>query len=273
MAGDDSTQAPVQSVAIKLPSFWTAHPVAWFNQAEAQFNSRSPPITSQQTKFWMVVAALGQDTAGKVQAMVSTPPSDAPYDKLRAKLLKAYELSESQRAELILFGPHLGDRRPSDLLTEMTNWLASADQDMLFRQAFLRKLPKEVRVPLGASQFKNVEELGEQADRLWLEHQGVLQTHAVEAEDTSPVLEPDQVEAVSHKLPPRPPAFVRRYSKARPRPSSTPHKQPSLPLQSPADHSSPRICSYHGKFGLQARQCQQPCDFLALTKNGPPGRI
>ena len=245
MAGDDTSQAPIQSVAIKLPFFWTAHPVAWFNQAEAQFNSRSPPITSQQTKFWMVVAALDQDMAGKVQALVSTPPSDAPYDKLRAKLLKAYELSESQRAELILFGPHLGDRRPSDLLTEMTNWLASADHAdcMLFRQAFLRKLPKEVRVPLGVSQFKNMEELGEQADRLWLEHQAVLQTHAVESEDNSPVLEPDQVEAVSHKV------------------------------QSPAELSSPRICFYHGKFGLQAWQCQQPCDFLVLTKNVPPGRI
>ena len=55
--------APVQAVALKLPPFWTAQPAVWFQQAEAQFAIRG--IVAEQTKYYYVLSALDQTTAGR----------------------------------------------------------------------------------------------------------------------------------------------------------------------------------------------------------------
>ena len=62
----------VEAVAMKLPSFWTTQPQVWFAQAEAQFEIRK--IKEEATKYYYVVAALDQQTAGRLTDMLSTPP-------------------------------------------------------------------------------------------------------------------------------------------------------------------------------------------------------
>ena len=51
----------VSQVAIKLPTFWTESPLAWFAQAEAQFAIRG--IVNDDTKYYHVVSALDNSTA------------------------------------------------------------------------------------------------------------------------------------------------------------------------------------------------------------------
>ena len=56
--------AVVHTVSVKLPEFWTDHPLIWFTQAEAQFAVKK--ITASLTKFHYVVAALPQGVAAGV---------------------------------------------------------------------------------------------------------------------------------------------------------------------------------------------------------------
>ena len=68
-----ANEATTSAVALKLPNFWTMQPEIWFTQAEAQINIRG--ITSDDTKYYYVVAALDQDTAARSPSILySTHP-------------------------------------------------------------------------------------------------------------------------------------------------------------------------------------------------------
>ncbi|KII60614.1 hypothetical protein RF11_12080 [Thelohanellus kitauei] len=75
------------AVAIKLPTFWTAQPRVWFVQTEAQFHLRG--IVSDTTKYYYVVGALDQETAGRMIDTLSKPPLEGKYENLKSKLLSA----------------------------------------------------------------------------------------------------------------------------------------------------------------------------------------
>lgn len=62
------------AVSIKLPTFWTAQPHVWFQQAEAQFTICG--ITADETKYAYIVAAMDQDTASRLLDLLSHPPTN-----------------------------------------------------------------------------------------------------------------------------------------------------------------------------------------------------
>jgi hypothetical protein len=51
----------VESVSLKLPSFWISNAEVWFAIVEAQFSIRN--ITSDDTKHHYVISALDTNTA------------------------------------------------------------------------------------------------------------------------------------------------------------------------------------------------------------------
>ena len=102
------------AVLVKLPTFWTAGPEAWFAQAEAQFAIRQ--ITQDDTKYlFHVVAALDNTTATRALSILTNPPQNNKYLTLKEFLTGAYSLSNAERASALLdFQPGtLGDRKPN----------------------------------------------------------------------------------------------------------------------------------------------------------------
>lgn len=71
-----SSTAPaveINRVSVKLTSFWTSKPAAWFGRAEAQF--RSAGIVRSITKFDAVVSLLAEDQCDSVLDLITnTPP-------------------------------------------------------------------------------------------------------------------------------------------------------------------------------------------------------
>ena len=67
----------VEAVALKLPTFWTTWPSAWFAQTEAQFAQRN--IFADETKYFYVVAALDSSIASRALSVISSPPPDNKY--------------------------------------------------------------------------------------------------------------------------------------------------------------------------------------------------
>ncbi|GFR97971.1 retrovirus-related Pol polyprotein [Elysia marginata] len=72
----------VESVAMKLPTFWVTSPLAWFAQAEAQFALRN--ITPDETKYFHILAALDTNKATRAVSLLTAPP---PSNKYGAQVL------------------------------------------------------------------------------------------------------------------------------------------------------------------------------------------
>ena len=154
----------VDSITIKLPTFWTSSPQAWFAQAEAQFAVRN--ITSQDTKYYYVVASLDTATANRCLPIISSPPQDDKYNSIKNFLMSAFCKTEEERAMTLLNMTNIGDKKPSELMDEMLSLLGDHKPCFLFKQIFLSQLPDVVRIPLSASETQDYRILAQEADRL-----------------------------------------------------------------------------------------------------------
>jgi hypothetical protein len=95
MEAMDGTQpAEISRVAVWLPSFWAERPAVWFAQAEAHFSLAG--ISSEWTKFHYVTSQLHQRYAAEVEDIITSPPQQDPYFKLRTELLKQLSLSRGR---------------------------------------------------------------------------------------------------------------------------------------------------------------------------------
>src|SRR5450830_1354526 len=133
---------------VKLPGFWTSNPAAWFANADAQFALRG--IACQRIRYLNTITALPEATVNLISDMVQMEeiPEDA-YTQLKARLYGAHELSDCQRVEQLFALPTLGDRKPSELLAEMTRICPRGqDNNLFFTYCFLHRLPREIHVML-----------------------------------------------------------------------------------------------------------------------------
>ncbi|GFR76394.1 retrovirus-related Pol polyprotein [Elysia marginata] len=111
----------VESVAIKLPTFWVTSPLAWFAQTEAQFALRN--ITQDETKYFHVLAALDTNTATRALSLLTAPPPSNKYGALKEFLISAFGLTDEERASTLLDLRGLGDYKPSELVDNMLSLL------------------------------------------------------------------------------------------------------------------------------------------------------
>lgn len=156
----------VEAVALKLPTFWTSCPSAWFVQTEAQFAIRG--ITADDTKYFHVVAALDATTATRALSILSSPPPNCKYDNLKSFLTGAFELSEAEKAATLLDMKDLGDNKPTEIMDKMLALLGDHRPCFLFRHIFLRLLPESIRAPLSNSpNISDYRALAKEADNLY----------------------------------------------------------------------------------------------------------
>lgn len=215
----------VFAATVKLPDFWTHDPEPWFQHVEAQFHLRG--ITTDDTKYFHVVAALDSATTRRLMGLLRDPPNTGKYAALKTQLLQIYQLSDIERADRLLSLNGLGDSKPSELMENMLALLGSGDVSFLFTHLFLRQLPPQVRTGLATSPLirtKDYRGLAEEADRLLL----ASRQFAVNA--VLP-MKPDDVDSVE----------VAAVTERRRKESS--------------------LCFFHRRFGLKARRCVQPCTF------------
>ena len=111
----------VNSVAMKLPTFWVSSPAAWFAQAEAQFALRK--ITEDETKYYHVVAAPDTNTAIRALSVLTSPPQQNKYQTIKSFLSSVYGLTEKERATTLLNMRGLGDAKPSEVIDNMLSLL------------------------------------------------------------------------------------------------------------------------------------------------------
>ena len=219
--------AAVSAVSVKLSEFWPEDPEVWFIRVEAQLRSRS--VTQDQTKFDYVVASLDNSTAAEVKAVLLHPPAANKYDAIKEALLGAFGKTPAQKDAELLNISGLGDRTPSALLRKLESLNNNADTlRRAFFFFFLAQLPIQVRSILSIQDFATIQDLAKVADRI------------VEARNISHTV-------VSAASATRQPLRFHQTPVAKPKPSRENF-----------------ICSYHQRFGPDARNCSSGCLFAKL---------
>lgn len=216
------------AVALKLPTFWTSQPQVWFEQAEAQFHIRQ--ITADDTRYYYVISALDQETAGRIIDYLRQPPAENKYEGIKTLLKDTFGLSRRDRAAKLLHMDGLGDRKPSTLMNEMLALMDGHKTCLLFEQIFLEQMPEDIRLLLADDDFAKPRQLAARADVLWQAKQ--------------------QGGATINRLATVPRRVIRGA------PAST-----DGVVVTPATNGAnkDKWCYYHQKWGSGARQCRPPC--------------
>jgi len=217
-AVNNAENVDIKAVALKLPPCWSKNMALWFSRCEAQFRLKN--ITADGTKFDHIVAVLEENLVEKAAAIISNPPQEGRYEKLKSHLLGHCDLPPLAKAQQLLHTAGLGDKRPSDLLSNMWATYSSLPEGMLFRALFLDQLPEDVRQILAKSDV-DIHQLGQDADNTYFSRG-----------------KENPISAVRGSVPK----------------NKTTKKGGSF-------SKGPQYCKFHRRWGMDARQCVQPCSF------------
>jgi hypothetical protein len=135
----------------------------WFAQAEAQFELAD--ITRQRTKFNYVVSQLNQQQAAEVEDIITSPPEQEPYDRLKAELVRRLSTSREQCLRQLLSHEELGDRKPSQFLRHLKGLAPDVPEDFL-RTIWSSRLPPHVKAILAGQTEGSLDSVSHLADKI-----------------------------------------------------------------------------------------------------------
>ena len=237
----------VSSVSVKLPTFWTNDPELWFLQTESIFNSRTPKVTRDATKFDHCVSALPPEALNSVQQIIKMPAATPNrYRLLKDALQLTYGKTQAQRhVELISYAaakePVL-DMKPSNMLLHVRD--LSGDSKAAFERAvILNRLPHSVRTLLSTSTAATNEawalEANQAMEAFLLSHPGATPASIMALESASSPSCGDSVDVAA---------------------VSRPQRGPDPPF----------LCFIHQRYGSKAFSCKSPrCPMHHLVQKRP----
>ena len=202
-------------------------------------------ITSQDTKFAHVVAALSPEAATEVRDLIVTPPATNPFDVLKETLTKRVSVSKRRKIQQLLHTEELGDRKPSQLLRRLQQLHGTPGNELL-RELFLQRLPSDVQIGLLSHPDKPLADLALIADGMM----ELTETHP----SVTQIETPESAEISSIR------ADLNKVLKLLDTRAQTPSGGQEIAKKD--------ICWYHTRFGAQASKCRPPCTFQGNDKPG-----
>jgi hypothetical protein len=100
-----------------------------------------------------------------VEDIITSPPQQDPYSKLRTELLKRLFLSREQRAHRIITLEELGDRKPSQFLRHLRSLVPDLP-DYFLRAIWTSRLPAKVQATLACHPEVELDVAADCADRI-----------------------------------------------------------------------------------------------------------
>jgi hypothetical protein len=245
--------AAVAHIAVKLADFWVSDPDVWFLQTEAEFGRAR--IVVSRTKYQYVLPRLPEAVAVSMRSLLQRIDNDTQdaYEQLKAGLLHKYGKSKWQRGFAIIDHPDIGDRRPSQLMSDMLALLPAENvPDTLFLCHFLRRLPVSMRDHLAAADCNTAEEMATYADRLWDARAGQPVSHVSPQESSIDALDSRSTSPGGARRTPGG-QNAQRGKRGRGGHNSG-GGQPRSSTPGP-------LCRLHKKWGARAYNCEKPCSW------------
>ncbi|XP_022836850.1 uncharacterized protein LOC111364226 [Spodoptera litura] len=256
---------------LRCPPFCPDEPALWFAQLEGQFILSR--ITSDSTKFYYASTQLETKYAIHVSEIITNPPEENKFNKLKTELVKRLSASQEKRIQQLLIHEELGDRKPSQFLRHLQKLAGPSGAAEFVKSIWTARLPQNVQTVI-ASQITElqVEQLAEIADReaeIAPMKPQIACTSASTTTDSSDLAK--QVSELTKQVAlltsrwgnrerqrsrsrSRSRCDYRRYERSKHRPQQPPQNHPH--------------CFYHFTYGDKAQKCKQPCSFSAENKKG-----
>lgn len=238
MENEPVRQRQTTIVAMKIPPFWPENTALWFAQIEAQFSLYN--IADDATKFNHIVANLTANILQHVSDAVQSPPAANKYENIKTKITECYAESSQRKLEKLLSELTLGDRKPSQLLSQQRNLAGATISDDFLKTLWLRQLPVSVQSILAASSGTLVE-LSQLADKI-VEASPQQNVSVVASYETTIAQLSKKVEELEGRM------HKRSRSRSKSRAGRTESQQRVYDK-----------CWYHFKFGDKAKNCRPPC--------------
>lgn len=269
----------VDRVAVRLPPFWPDDPEIWFAQVEAQFEIAG--TKTDATKFFTVIQQLDQNTAREVRDVITNPPTQGRYEKLKFELVRRLSMSRDERLRKLLVKEELGDLKPSQFLRKLQSLAGTGVSDEFIRSLWSSRLPINVQQII-ASQNVSLSDLADLADKIT----EITPHHSLQVASTSQFTARNASAAASAPL-----SFegmlakmedfissrikteitqqiaqlnIREGRSRSPHPGGRGNKRFGRSKSRGRQRSqsrTPGICWYHNIFGDKAEKCTIPCSY------------
>lgn len=261
-------------VGVKTPAFNADDPLLWFAQLEGQFVLSN--ITTDNTKFYYVLAQLEPQHSAEVRDLIVNPPTTGKYEKLKAELIKRLSASQERKIKQLLMHEELGDRKPTQFLRHLQQLAGPTVPNDFIRSIWSSRLPANLQTIVAMQASSSLEEVAELVDRIneivpvttqvaatsmpasgqvASQQAATSQGNAIEALTQSVAELTRKLETMSAQL-------HHRASRSRSRSRSRYNR-----YRSQSRSRDSRYCYYHNRFGDKARRCTHPCGYTKKPLN------
>jgi hypothetical protein len=135
----------------------------WFAQAEAQFELAA--VTNERTMFNYIISQLDHRHAAEVEDVLTSPPADQPYQKLKTELVQRLSTSREKRVRQLFMYEEMGDRKPSQFLRHLKSLAPEVPDDFL-RSIWANRLPPHIQAILAGQSEGSLDSASQLADRI-----------------------------------------------------------------------------------------------------------
>ncbi|CAH2101295.1 unnamed protein product [Euphydryas editha] len=258
----------VFKVGVRIPPFWPEEPALWFAQIEGQFIISG--ITADTTKFYYVIAQLDHQYAAEVKDVITSPPAENKYNKLKTELIKRLSESQERKVQQLLIHEELGDRKPSQFLRHLRTLAGQTVPDSFLRTLWSSRLPHNIQTVIASQAESTLESVADLADRIHEIASPIQQVARVSAGNSVDELKL-QIEELTRQVASLQANQVRnahyKYSRL---PRSRERRSSAHRYRSRSRSRTPKsnYCWYHNRFGVRANKCIEPCSFKSGNDNG-----
>lgn len=256
---DDSGEN-LMKISIKLPPFWTAQPVLWFQQVEAHFHINN--IKKDVTKYFTVIGSIEGNILAQVSDIVRQPPVKNKYEAIKDRIIERYADSEARKIKKLLSEIELADKRPTQLLNELRELSGEQVTEEFLKSLFIQRMPSEVRTVLSVCKGQ-LDEIAKMADKIM----EVGDQNRVAEVSQNNVAGGSRIAALEEKMD----RLICEISKLkvhnRGRSSGRSFQDRNRSRSRSHSRASSTVrhekCWYHYKFGDKANRCVKPCNFTS----------
>ncbi|KAL7290574.1 hypothetical protein TKK_0015340 [Trichogramma kaykai] len=245
---------------VEVPAFWHHDPASWFELLESEFEALK--ILDDRAKYGSLLKSLGQGTCKAIASIIKSLPPTDKYSSLKESVIRKYSQSAHQKIDQLFKQCSLGDKKPSELLTEMQALGRDHVSDETLMLLWVRLLPSELAVLLDESVTKaNAPQVVAKADRLHERLKSSKSYSQISSLDSAQDSESDVTVRITNAVL----AAISAQTKSDQRPSRSKTKEKNSKSKSSNRSKSKTrygpnkdLCYYHSKYGKDADFCSTP---------------